>query len=221
MELETVGRRPPWLVRPLTPVPESDADQDGGGLVGHGLEGGGGLPVEGDELLPDGLECSQTGRVPYPRAGGINHFRHERPLPIHRTRHQDLSHTAATLHLRQERGSWTIETLLSSAAVLWFMRHFVGAPILAAWDESRLRQRVESFIRDRAFHGARQSVELKAAQKPRTGSLEISQVEEESGSTPEARRLAVRVTRSTVIEVELSDREVIEEFIQELKRMQG
>lgn len=128
---------------------------------------------------------------------------------------------APTQIIAVERGSWTIETLLSSVAVIWFMKHFIGAPILAAWDESRLRHRVESFIRDRAFQGARQSVELKAAQKPRTGSLEISQVEEESGSTPEARSLAVRVTRSTVIEVELSDREVIEEFIQELKRIQG
>jgi hypothetical protein len=58
---------------------------------------------------------------------------------------------------------------------------------------------------------------LKAAEKPQTGNLRVAQVEEESGSTEEARRLVVRIERSEVVEVELSDSAIIEEFVLELR----
>jgi hypothetical protein len=54
-------------------------------------------------------------------------------------------------------------------------------------------------------------------EKPQTGNLRVAQVEEESGSTEEARRLVVRIERSEVVEVELSDSAIIEEFVRELR----
>jgi hypothetical protein len=77
---------------------------------------------------------------------------------------------------------------------------------------------VQTFLRDRVFGGAKQSIERKAIEKSRQGSVRINQIGESQDSTAQAPKVTVRVERTEVVQVTLPSEELMEEFLRELRR---
>jgi hypothetical protein len=116
-----------------------------------------------------------------------------------------------------EKGSWIVETVIQGAAILWVIQNFVTPVMKEAWDESRLRELLLGFFRSRVFGRAKQTVEVKAAEHSRFGNLRVISVEEPSESTPDEPVLVVRIERSEVVEVRVSDKELIDQFLRRLR----
>jgi hypothetical protein len=114
-----------------------------------------------------------------------------------------------------ERGSWSVTAVLTGPALLWVAQKFIVSPLLEAWSESRAREKVEEFFRDRVFGGARRVVENRAAQGPTFGNLRIVQVEQIK-SSPDQPTLVIRLKRSEIVEVQTSDKQLIEDFLARL-----
>lgn len=117
-----------------------------------------------------------------------------------------------------ERGSWVVETLLGGAAVLWFLKNYVHPVVQDAWDDSRMRQTILEFLRNKIFLGARRGLEQKAVEIPRFRRLHIQTVSEPEGASREESHVVVRLERHEVIEVQLADRELLDDFVRRLRR---
>jgi len=119
---------------------------------------------------------------------------------------------------RVERGSWEITTVIQGAAVLWFVKNYLHPVVQEAWNDSRLRQVIVDFLRDRIFLGAKRSLEQKAVEAPRYRGLKVASIEEPQAPTPREAGLRIKLERREVIEATSSDQELIDEFLRRVGR---
>jgi len=122
--------------------------------------------------------------------------------------------------VRVERGSWSIETLLQGAAVLWFLKNYVHPVVRDAWDDSRLRQAIVEFLRDKVFLGARRNLEQKAVEAPRFRRLQVQTVSEPEPASRQESQIEVRLVRREIVEARFADRELLDEFVRRLRRLE-
>lgn len=118
---------------------------------------------------------------------------------------------------RVHRGSWEIETILQGAALLWFVRSYLNPVVQDAWNDSRLRQVIVEFLRNRIFGGAKRALEQKAVQSPRYRTLEVSRVDEPEPGTAEEAGIRITLERREVLEARLSDHELVNDFLQRIR----
>jgi hypothetical protein len=125
---------------------------------------------------------------------------------VHQGRH--LTPPAQVVSVRRQ-SPWTVPV----AAMLWAMRKMIAPEILRAWGESRLRENFERFVRDGLFQGAKEQLEAGAAAKPQYGNLAIDDVVETGSSRPEQPSITISLKRTGVLQVEVRDRDLINEFL--------
>jgi hypothetical protein len=111
---------------------------------------------------------------------------------------------------------WSIEVSLRAAGVLWILHKLVGPTIIQAWGESKLREYFLKFLRDGIFRGAKQQLELSAAAKPQYGNLRVDDINEAPRQGPNS-AVTVTLKRTELLEIESSDRELMNEFLAKLK----
>ena len=119
---------------------------------------------------------------------------------------------------RVERGSWEITAILQGAAVLWFVKNYVHPVVQEAWNDSRLRQIIVEFLRERIFLGAKRTLEQKAVETPRYRGLEVASIEEPQTPTATEAGLRIKLETREVIEATASDQELIDEFLRRIRR---
>jgi hypothetical protein len=132
---------------------------------------------------------------------------------IHRVRRRvPIPAAVESIH----RGSWEVVLTLGGTAILWLLKEYVHPVSREVWDASDARGKLRGFIERRMFRRAKPAVEQAAVEQSRWGNLQVTGVEstpEHGGAHPVAPQLTVRLERRQVIEVTISDRELIEEFI--------
>jgi hypothetical protein len=114
-----------------------------------------------------------------------------------------------------ERGSWQIDVIIRSAFVLFMLKEYVHPTVRAAFDDSRAKQVVVEFLRDRVFGGAKRKVEETAVANPRYGNLDVVSVNELPAS-PSQPSLQIELHRRELYVVKSSDQELIHDFIERL-----
>jgi Holliday junction resolvase len=82
-----------------------------------------------------------------------------------------------------------------------------------AYDQSRLKQMIVEFLRDRVFLGAKRQVEQTAVGKPSHGNLKVTSVDQVRAE-PSEPTIEVKMERREIITVSSTDAELIEEFMQ-------
>jgi len=119
--------------------------------------------------------------------------------------------------VRVERGSWNVEVLLPTAALVFILKQYIHPTVQQAWNESRLRERLVEFMREKAFGGARRKLEEKAIQAPRHGTVEVVAVEERASPSQSETVLEVRLEQRNIMAVRSSDPQLIDEFLRKLR----
>jgi hypothetical protein len=102
---------------------------------------------------------------------------------------------------------------LPVSAVLWTIKKMIAPEILKAWDESQLRESFKRFVRDGIFRGAKEQLELSAASKPQFGNLIVDDITGSGAVTSEQPAVRVTLRKSEVLQVELKDRDLMNEFL--------
>ena len=113
----------------------------------------------------------------------------------------------------RRQSPWTVLVGLPVAAMIWAMRKMIAPEILQAWGESRLRENFKRFVRDGLFQGAREQIETSAAAKPQYGNLVIDEIAETGSSRPEQPSITISLKRTEVLQVEVRDRDLMNEFL--------
>jgi len=116
------------------------------------------------------------------------------------------------LSIRRE-SPWSILVGLPVAGVIWAMRKMIAPQILQAWNEGQLKENFTRFVRDGLFQGAKEQLEAGAAAKPKYGNLVVDDISEEGGTRQNQPTLRVSLKRTEVIQVEIGDRALMEEFL--------
>jgi len=129
---------------------------------------------------------------------------------IHQGRH--LAPPVQVVSVRRE-SPWSVVVGLSVATMLWAMRKMIAPEILQAWGESRLKENFKRFVRDGLFQGAREQIETTAAAKPQYGNLVIDDVAESGASRPDRPSVTISLKRTDVLQVEIRDRDLMNEFL--------
>jgi len=117
-----------------------------------------------------------------------------------------------------KRGSWSIEILLASPVLLFFLKHYVHPIVKAAWDDSLLRKKIVTFIRDRVFLGSKRQIEDQAIKKPRYRNLKIKSVGELESISDEDFEIEIIFEKQEILEVRAPLGELVKEFIAKLER---
>jgi hypothetical protein len=113
------------------------------------------------------------------------------------------------------KSPWTVVVNIPVAGVLWVLHKMLGPEILAAWGESKLKEQFKDFVRDSLFKGAKNQVEVAAATKPQFGNLRVTEVGEGNRL---GESVSVTLRRTEILQVETSDRELMNEFIKKTRQ---
>ena len=119
--------------------------------------------------------------------------------------------------LNVQKGSWKVEKLLQGAAVIFFLRNYVHPVVQDAWNDSRLREIIVNFIRNKIFLGAKKHLEAKAIEQPVYKGLRVSEIAGPEKAIQDESEIKIRMEKTTIVETRISDKELIEDFIQKLK----
>ena len=123
---------------------------------------------------------------------------------------------AGILEIR--KGSWEVETLLQGAAVIWFLRNYIHPVVQDAWNDSKLREIIITFIRDKIFLGSKKNLESKAIEKSHYRTLRVAEIIGPEKVIDEKTEIKIRMSKTHIIEAEMSEQELFEDFIQKLKK---
>lgn len=118
--------------------------------------------------------------------------------------------------IRIEKGSWYIEILVPGAVVLWILKKYIHPAVQEAWNESHLRDIIVNFLREKVFLGSKRNLEQKAVEQPSFKGLQIKSINEIEVNLQKT-EIKVDLGKKKVLEVELTERELIEDFIRKLK----
>jgi len=97
------------------------------------------------------------------------------------------------------------------------MRKMIAPEILQAWGESQLKGNFRRFVRDGLFQGAKEQLDASAAAKPKYGNLIVDDITETGGFRPNQTAVRVTLKRTEVLEVEVKDRDLMNEFLAKLE----
>ena len=125
-----------------------------------------------------------------------------------------LSRTAAApaeVLAVNRRSPWTVALLIASPTLLFFLRQCIHPVVKQAWNDSRLRELLREFLRDRVFMGAKRKAQKRVVTGPRRRGLKAKSVSELRESTPERTVLEIRLERTEILEAKISDAQVIED----------
>jgi len=114
-----------------------------------------------------------------------------------------------------EHACWTANVLIGGPVVLFILMNYVHPTVKDAFDDSRLKQLIVEFLRDRVFLGAKRTVEQAAVARPTYGNLGVRAVAE-LRAAPSEPELEVTLERREIIAVRSSDRELVEEFAERI-----
>ena len=120
--------------------------------------------------------------------------------------------------LEIKKGSWNVVSLLQGAAVIWFLRNYVHPVVQDAWNDSRLRKIIITFIRDKIFLGSKKNLEKKAIEKPIFKGLRVAEIVGPEKATEEQIEIKIKMEKTTIVEARLSEKDLIEDFIQKLRK---
>lgn len=116
------------------------------------------------------------------------------------------------------KGSWEIETILTSAALIWFLRNYAHPVVQDAWNESKLREKIVTFLRDKIFLGAKKSIERKAIEKPNYRGLIITEIMGPEIIVEEEAEIIIILRKGIITEPHMTDHELLDDFIQRIKQ---
>jgi hypothetical protein len=116
-----------------------------------------------------------------------------------------------------EKGSWLVEVVLWGSAV-FILKQYLHPAIKQGWEESRLRQLIMEFVRDKIFLGTKRDIETHVTRKPRYQNLLVTRVGELKEVSEEQVQIEIHLTKQFVLEPRPSDKRLIEEFIEKLKK---
>lgn len=118
--------------------------------------------------------------------------------------------------IRVEKGSWCIEIFIPGAVILWILRKYIHPAVEEAWTDSRLREIIVTFLRERVFLGSKKSIEQKAIEKPNFRGLQVKKIKEIDIISQKS-EIQVNLSKTEILDVEFTEIELIEDFIRKLK----
>jgi hypothetical protein len=119
---------------------------------------------------------------------------------------------AQVISIRRE-SPWTVLVGLPVATVIWAMRKLIAPEIVQAWTESQLRENFRRFVRDGLFQGAKTQLEAGAAAKQKYGNLIVDDISEAGRLGPDQPALRVTLRRSEILQIEVKDHALMNEFL--------
>lgn len=111
----------------------------------------------------------------------------------------------------RHQSPWVIVLAIPAALLMPFIYKCLNPVIREAWNDSDLKEKFFIFMRDRVFRGAKTKIENQAALMPRKKNLRVRDVQEIEGDRDRP-TIRVKLERTTVIEVEISDDHLLQEF---------
>jgi hypothetical protein len=117
----------------------------------------------------------------------------------------------------RHQSPWSIVVDVPVAGVLWVLHKLLGPVIVRAWGESKLREDFRRFVRDDIFRGAKQQLETTAVGKPQYGNLRVDDVSDGHGRGRDTASVSITLKRTEILQVESSDRELMNEFLAKVR----
>jgi hypothetical protein len=108
---------------------------------------------------------------------------------------------------------WIVIVTIASSAVLWFLKSYVDPVVREAWDSSQMRSQIVRFLQDKAFRGARKTVEQRAISMPQYGNLRVSDVSELDRTRTADHGVEVHLERRSSLVIRRDEEEAIERFV--------
>ena len=113
--------------------------------------------------------------------------------------------------LEVKRGSWVVQVLIPAAAIIGTLgtltlKSTLFPAMSEAFNQSRGRETIIRFLREKAFGGARRSAEMIASDLSGGGQLRVRGVHEKGDSPHGRRELEISVEVTRVIRVRVSER---------------
>ena len=115
-----------------------------------------------------------------------------------------------------EKGSAKIVIVISSGLLMWGLTTFLAKPIETAWDSSRKRDALVTYVRNQFFGGAVKTVNQKLLKIKRKKNLIVSDLKVHK-SSDQIHKIDVTLKRSEIQSIEPSEDELIDEFAKRLK----
>jgi len=119
--------------------------------------------------------------------------------------------------LRVEKGSWCIEIVIPGAAILWILKKYINPVVEEVWNDSRLREIIVTFLREKIFLESKRTLEQKAIEKRNFRGLQVKKIKEIDIKSKKA-GIKIDLSKREILEVELTEKELIEDFIKQLKK---
>jgi len=113
----------------------------------------------------------------------------------------------------RRQSPWSVLIALPVSGMIWAMRKLIAPEIMQAWNESQLKDNFKRFVRDGLFQGAKEQLEASAAAKPKYGNLRIDDIAETGRSGPQSPAIVLTLKRTEVLEYEVRDRDLMNEFL--------
>jgi hypothetical protein len=125
----------------------------------------------------------------------------------------------ATAEVREIRhdSPWSYLLVIPAGMLVYFASKCLHPEIRRAWIASNGREQFYTFMRDRVFGGAPRKVRDRIAKKSSRKGVRAREVKELDGSSPGAPLLEVRMTRTTIVQLTTSDKELLEDFRRRLR----
>jgi hypothetical protein len=130
-----------------------------------------------------------------------------------------LKHTPAPAEIVEVNhdSPWHYLLAIPASTLFYFVGKCIHPEIRRAWTQSAARDHFFEFMRDRIFAGARQKVQRQVSRRPSRKGVRAHSVRELGGSQEGSPLLEVRMQRTEVFEVRVSDEELLTEFTDRLK----
>lgn len=130
-----------------------------------------------------------------------------------------LKHTPAPAEIIEVRheSPWHYLLAIPASTLFYFVGKCIHPEIRRAWTHSTSRDRFFEFMRDRIFGGARQKVQRQVSRRPSRRGIRAKSVQELGTSRDVVPLLEVRMQRTEVFEVRVSDEELLADFKERLK----
>ena len=115
-----------------------------------------------------------------------------------------------------KKGSAEIIVGISSGLLMWGLTTFLAKPIEAAWESSRGRDALVSYVRDRFFGGAEKATNQRLAEIPRKKKLSVSSVKVSKANNGQIQKISIMLRRAEVEIVDRTDQDLLDEFVRRI-----
>jgi hypothetical protein len=130
-----------------------------------------------------------------------------------------LKHTPAPAEIIEVRheSPWHYLLAIPASTLFYFVGRCIHPEIRRAWNQSTARDRFFEFMRDRIFGGARQKLQGQVSRKPSRKGIRAKSVQELGSSRDGLPLLEVKMQRTEVFVVRVSDEELLADFKERIK----